>query len=185
MITPLDILEDSLEIDYESGTVYDKHRHTLIRSDWLETLRRVAMDKGLSFANDLLLYQHVENGAFVLGFWKYRPNTGRGPGLIMELEQFDGHPDHFVSHGGSTNMPSIEYAMDMLKPATETIKQIRVAMVKKHEQKKEYEVEREELRKESAKFWSKRSPEYADRIRRGEVALVGEKEGAAIESGHF
>lgn len=81
------------------GTIYDAHRHFILpHCHWLNIVRKRLNNP------DLFVYFHRETATFVLACWIFRPGTGKGPGLITELETLTGHPDREAG-----DLPCLEY----------------------------------------------------------------------------
>lgn len=101
------------------GCVYNPAVHRVIRSAWLETVKRRARLAGCTFANRVFLYRHADTGAFIVACW----NPERQGGFVrsfVALESMELSPDRQLGWG---QRPSIQYMLARLRPAAKVARE--------------------------------------------------------------
>lgn len=92
------IIYDCVEQAARQGLLIDDRIHRVLpEGPWL---RQVKRRTGLS---NLFVYYHEIHGTYVVAGWAIPPGK-YGWGIALELESFEGHPDHL-----ETGAPSIEW----------------------------------------------------------------------------
>jgi len=157
--------------------MYHPGIHQLVETHWINTARR------MTGRPDLLLYYHRRHRTYVLGIWAVKPNTGKGPGLIVELETMNQHPDHYdwkrLSQYGN-DRPSMAYVKSRCQPMGEMFKQYDDKLKAEAYEEMMGEEETEIEKKETAKWLmgkGTKMAEVANKILSGELPFVGRREG--------
>lgn len=166
----MEVIFDPVEYEYceETGTVFDPSCMFILDCDWAEWLRE-ELDEPRLF-----VYYHGWSQNTVLAYWVYDPEGDEsGPGLMVELDTFKGHPDHRC-----WKRPSISYVAARLAPQAEVVKKHKKELVEFKEFNRALRAETYEERLDAAKFLEKQGyyKEAVD-MRLGATPFVGEREG--------
>lgn len=132
--------------DNGGGVVFEPSEHTLVKSKWMESMKRGLGKPG----DDLFLYFNRWTGNFVVAKWLFKPGRVR-KGIMAEIEVFNGHPDRMRPGQDKrwTDAPSFEYMQSRLRPAEEIYKNICRKMRALNEQKRREAELEADLRKEA------------------------------------
>lgn len=171
----LEVTSDETSRLYRSGgTRFNRHRHEIIECHWIQTARRV------TGRPNIFLYRHLKSGLYVLALWVVRPNCGRGPGLMMELEDMNGHPDKYTGVNYNTSRLSMAMVKARLQPINSMLneydKRLAEEAYKEMVDQEDTDLQRQDL----AKHYDHRGPRWKDfssRLASGELLYVGDQEG--------
>lgn len=165
-----EITFDPTEAEYlGGGCPFDRDRHLLIETQWVDMLRRYTGN------SELFTYFHRETGNMVLASWMFRPGIGKGPGLMCEIETFQCHPDW---QRDQDRRPSLNFIMRRLRPVEEQINSIKKGIVEsRYETSAGKEETREEIKDVAGWLRRRGQDDVARMVESGMHPYVGEREG--------
>lgn len=163
MTCSVEVVSDEVKRLYASGGCkYDPYRHLIVENEWIRCCRRATRRP------DLFLYFHVKNLTLVLAYWIVKPNKGRGPGLMLELEVF------------RDDRPSIEYVIQRCKPMGEMLKETERQLEAANYEEMMASDETERQKADTVRWLKNKGRKYEDigrKIERGDLLYLGDREG--------
>lgn len=176
MVTPIETRSDEVARLYSTaGCIFNPYKHKIIETDWIRCARRQ------TGRPKLFLYFHTKSKNFVLAHWIVEPKTGKGPGLMMELEVFKGHPDKYTGyHGTCLNRPNMGYIRARCQPMKDMLKDFDKEQARLAYEERAAEEETEVQRSSLVRWLDRKGPrfqEIADALRSGEAEFIGDREG--------
>jgi hypothetical protein len=170
MTTTLNIEFDATQEAYRTcvGTPYFPPVHrVVVGSQWIKMARRAARKPSL------FLYFHTGTQNYVFADWIYKPGTGKGPGLLTELEAWEYNPDDPEAPAWTT-----EDVIARCQPAPGVAKELkkRLTMLKnvKQAEKMEDAIQRQDVAK-----WLKKRGDIvvAQQLSDGLIDYTGNRQG--------
>ncbi len=164
---------------YHSGaTTFNPRRMVVVESDWIRCARRQTRKP------NLFMYHHKGTNAFVVAIWAVKPNTGKGPGLMVEIETLVGHPDKYddpVWYG--ENRPSMEYIRSRCGCVDNVLAEYDKQMAAIAYEEDMAQEETNMQRKDVAGWLERKGPRFkdtAEALRSGEMEYVGDREARGL-----
>lgn len=127
------------------GTEWCPKVHKLVEGKWIQWARRVTRRPSL------FIYYHTYERSWVLADWIYRPGTGKGPGLMTEIEVFSQSPD-----AGGAKGWTIPLLRERCTPAAARAARMRKRLMEKKRLKQVARLMEDEYRKDLTKVLRKK-----------------------------
>jgi hypothetical protein len=156
------------------GVRYEPGKHRIVECDWIRTARRQTRRP------DLFLYRHLRSGNYMLSHWIVRPNTGKGPGYFLDLEDMRGHPDKFTGWDGKHPALGMNLVRARLRPMDEMQREWEKQLAHQEWAQDQAEEETSRERKDVAKYLRNKGSKFdraAWELEHGWSGFVGEREG--------
>ena len=145
-----------MAVAQHGGTIYNPGRHRILEhSDWLESVKRRAIEAGFPFSADLGLYHHTVYNTFVFFLWARRRGDDF-PGVMHELFALPFHPDHEKPKGmEAEELPPLDAIIKRLQPEAKTIREARQRMEDEEHRQRQAIAFQAEQKREYAKAMGK------------------------------